>query len=506
MKALDRQAIIQWEAYRKELINSTPVPKESYKQQQDRIKLLESNYEDWFQYYFKKYYKSESPAFHKKASKRFIENDRWYEVRAWARELAKDTRAMFELIYLMMTGKIKNILFISYSFDNAVRLIKPLIINLESNPRLKHDYGKQMGFTWKDGEWVSCNGYAIYAFGAGQTPRGLKLEEMRVDTIVFSDIDQDEAVRNQERTDKTFKWAEKAVIPTVSVSGNIRILWLGNIIGRKSCIVQAMEKADHKEVINIRDKKGVSVWPQKNSEEQIDWLLGKMSYAAAQQEYFNNPVQEGQVFKDLKIDTIPHLKSFPFLIMYGDPAPSNSEAKGGSPKVVVLMARKENTYYIIKAFVDHVKNSTFINWYHDLHDFIANRNIYYAYMENNSLQDPFYEQVYQPLMHQVGKERKRMIYVMPDKRKKPDKYTRIEANLEPIHRMGLLVFNKSEENDPNMIRLMDQFKAFGPSLSEPPDGPDSVEGAKFIIDSKTASLNPPLLGKRDSMKVNTKRF
>lgn len=86
----------------------------------------------------------------------------------------------------------------------------------------------------------------------------------------------------------------------MSVSGNYRILFNGNIIAADCCIKRAIEKATelkgkgigHMDIINIRDKNGLSVWPQKNSEEDIDLFLSMVSAAARQKEFFNNPVAE----------------------------------------------------------------------------------------------------------------------------------------------------------------------------------------------------------------------
>jgi len=47
-----------------------------------------------------------------------------------------------------------------------------------------------------------------------------------------------------------------------------------------------------------------------------------------------------------------------------------------------------------------------------------------------------------------------------------------------------------------MKRLDEQFVALAPGSTTHDDGPDAVEGGKFIIDQKTASLQPILLGNR----------
>ena len=96
-------------------INPTDTETE-IKQRRER---LEKNDEEWFKYYFAMYCTCESATFHKKATRRLMKNNRWYEVRAWSRELAKSARSMMEISKLALTKKIRNVLLISNSADNA---------------------------------------------------------------------------------------------------------------------------------------------------------------------------------------------------------------------------------------------------------------------------------------------------------------------------------------------------------------------------------------------------
>lgn len=63
--------------------------------------------------------------FHKKAIKRITTNMEWYEVLSWSRELAKSTIVFMCMMYLVLTGKKRNVLLISNSHENAVRLLEP---------------------------------------------------------------------------------------------------------------------------------------------------------------------------------------------------------------------------------------------------------------------------------------------------------------------------------------------------------------------------------------------
>ena len=114
----------------------------------------------------------------------------------------------------------------------------------------------------------------------------------------------------------------------------------------------------------------------------------------------------------------------------------------------------------------------------------------YWYIENNKLQDPFYQQVFKPLLRDECAKRKTQLFIREDTRKKTDKATRIEANLEPLDRLGTLVFNEEEKDNPHMQELRNQFKLFELSLPYPADGCDAVEGGVTMTDTKTNELEP----------------
>ncbi|PKP09863.1 MAG: hypothetical protein CVU09_09545 [Bacteroidetes bacterium HGW-Bacteroidetes-4] len=485
LKADDKRALLDWSEYRENLIKLTSVEYEPEEAKRVRIKHLEKNPEEWFKYYFPNYAYAEPAEFHKKATKRIMSNDNWYEVRAWSRELAKSTRGMMEFIFMAMTGKLKNIVLVSHSYDQAEILLKPFKINFESNQRLINDYGiQEKPGEWTSGLFVIRAGCSFCAIGSGQSPRGFKNEEIRPDGILIDDIDTDEEARNPERIKTKWKWIEEALFFSMSVSKRKLILFLGNIIGKDTCITRAIKKADYASIVNIRDKNGISSWAAKNTEEAIDWMLNKVSYAAGQKEFFNNPISEGSVFKEMRWGKVPPLSKFPFLLKYGDPAPSNKENKSNSNKANLLLGMLGGKLYVITGYLEQVTNSKFVNWYWDLEDYVKGKNITYNYIENNSLQDPFYEQVFLPLFKETAITRQKAIYPTPDERKKPDKFTRIEGNLEPLNRLGNLILNEAERNNPHMLRLEEQFKLVEPTLSANVDGPDAVEGGYWVILTK----------------------
>lgn len=498
-KPTDKQLLKDWEEYYSQFLSDVAVDTdESPVDKANRIKRLEADDEAWFKYYFPGYCTSEPAKFHKEATKRLMTHDRWYEVRAWSRELAKSARAMMEFLKLALTKKIFNLLLVSNSYDNACRLLLPFMIQLEKNQRIINDYGEQVNpGHWEVGEFIAKCGCSFRAIGAGQSPRGTRNEAKRPDAILIDDIDTDEECRNPERISQKWDWIEQALIPTVSVSGNIRIVFNGNIIAKDCCIVRAGKVANKMDIVNIRDKNGKSSWPEKNSEEDIDFILSKISTKSAQQEYFNNPLTEGKVFKEMFWGKVPPLRNFRFIICYGDPSPSNSKNKAGSLKAVATIGFYDGKYYVINCRLDHATNAEFVDWLYELNAEIPQGVQVYNFIENNTLQDPFYQQVIVPLFNEKSKT-SGLINITPDTRKKPDKFNRIEGNLEPLNRMGKLVFNEAQSGNPHMQRLVEQFILLDPKLSAPADGADAVEGGVFKTNEKLSTSAPDAiqLGRR----------
>lgn len=498
MKQQDREALKSWEDFKKAIAKATYIDlSETEQEKKNRITKLEANPEEWFKFYFPNYAKSESANFHKAATKRWLENSRIYEVRAWSRELAKSTRAMMEDLYLMCTGKAKFKIQVSFSLDKATTLLEPYKANLEANQRLINDYGEMRSLgTWEASNFVTKKGFGFIAIGAGQSPRGLRIEDYRPDILDIDDIDTDEDCRNEKIIKQRWEWIEQALIPTLSVSGNKRIRFNGNIIAKYSCITEAIKKADHVDIINIRDKNGKSSWPQKNSEEDIDYMLSKISYISAQKEYYNNPITSGTVFTEMHYKKMPPLSAYSFLVCYIDL--SYKSTKKNDFKAAVLMGKFKDEYHIRKAWLKQGTSRELAIGLTEIDKSVAGKCPIYYVAEENFLQDIILKEVQNTL-----KDLKSNICITGDSRKKGDKFTRIETTLEPLNTNGKLFLNEDEKSDPHMQVLDEQFLAISPGSKTHDDGPDAAEGAKQIIDIKIVQNIPIILGNRTT---HNKRF
>jgi hypothetical protein len=506
MKQNDRDALKEWEAIKEGIKNATPVDITMSAADIEKHRVyLEKHTIEWIQFFFPKYAKYPFAPFHIKAINRITGNSEWYEVLSWSRELAKSTICMFIVMYLTLTKKKRNVVLTSNSETNAIRLLSPYRANLEANGRIKAYYGEQMNIgNWTDKEFITKAGVSFRALGAGQSPRGTRNEEIRPDTIIPDDFDTDEECRNPDTIDKKWEWFEKALYPTRSISEPTLILWCGNIIAKDCCITRAGAEADHWDVVNIRDKNGKSTWPEKNTEEHIDRTLSKISAKSAQGEYYNNPISEGEIFKEITYGKVPPLHKFKFLVIYGDPAPGENKTNQSCTKSACLLGKLGGKLYVIKCFLDRGLNAEFIDWYVKLLEYVAGRVPVYCWMENNKLQDPFFQQVFMPIVRRIRKEKNISLYIRGDENKKTDKATRIEANLEPLNREGNMILNEAEKDNPHMKRMEDQFKLFTLRLKFPVDGPDTVEGGNKKIDVKLRDTEPEKIIPRSALRSNNK--
>lgn len=476
----ERQAAQYWNDFVASMNRDAPINlQETEQEKRKRIKALEADNEAWFKYYFSKYYTSEPARFHLRSTKRIMNNAEWYEVRAWSRELSKSGRTMMEVIKLCMTGSKRNVVMTSNSKDNAERLLLPYKIFLESNNRLINDYGgQQQEGRWTSSEFITRTGVAFRAIGKGQSPRGTRNENVRPDVLLIDDFDTDEDCRNPDTVDKYWNWLEKAFYATRSISNPLLVIFCGNIIAEYSTIGKAIEMADKAEIINIRDKHGKSTWPEKNTEAMIDRVLSKISYNAAQGEYFNNPITQGKVFDQLHYKSIQPLKRYSFLIAYTDP--SYKSGKKNDYKATALVGRYKDEYHVIKAYCEQTTTAQMLNWQYEILKLVNGAVPVFFLIEWPSIDDT--------LKLEITKANNRHKITLPlkaDERNKTDKFFRIESLLEPLNRNEKLWFNQKIKDSAHMKNMQAQFLALSPTSKAHDDGPDAVEGAVYCINAKT---------------------
>lgn len=500
-RASDADYIKAWQEYCDGFKKSATVDyTETHIAKTKRIKHLEANPEEWFKYYFPNYCTNpqtgeiiEPADFHKESTKRVLENAEWFEARPWSRELAKTARTMEEFAYLAMTGKQKNVILVSNSKDAAIDLLAPIKAFFETNPRLIHDYGIQETYgKWKEDKFTIRKGCAFRATGWKGTIRGTRKDETRPTGFWIDDFDDDADCRNEDIMKDKINWMEQALFGTRSVSNPLLVIMNGNIIHDNCAMKYIEDKADHYQIVNIRDENGKSTWLSKNKEYMIDRVLSKISYESGQKEYFNNPMDGTDLFKNIQDKEIPDLRRCNVCI-YADPSTSNKDVSSGSDKAVGILAQDGFDFYMVKVFLDTMSQAKFIDAIFECYLYLKRIGVenFSVNIENNSLQNDFYELVLLPAIYKKSVELDIFLPITPDTRDKINKWARIEGDLEPLFRLGHFFFNIVEKDNPNMKRLKAQFKNASRKAKKL-DGPDMTQGAyaklkdREILDAASA--------------------
>lgn len=332
-KVDDMRAWNEWREYYRALKRDKAVDSLSPVERKQRLEKLEKDPVAWMLFFFAEYARYPFTPFQKRAIRRITSNPEWYEVLSWSRELAKSTIVFMCIMYLVLTKRKRNVLLVSNSHENATRLLEPYKKAFEQNALLKAYYGdlREAG-NWTADEFSLTSGAAFRALGALESPRGTRKDAFRPDTILPDDFDTDADCRNPDIVKKKWQWFEEALIPTRSVSGDLLVVFCGNVIAKDCCVTRAGAKADHWDIVNIRNAEGRSTWPEKNSEERIRRIEQTISTKAFQQEYMNNPLSEGEVIKEVVWGKCPPLARLQFAVAYADPAPSNARNKASSFK------------------------------------------------------------------------------------------------------------------------------------------------------------------------------
>lgn len=418
----------------------------------------------------------------------------------WARGHAKSTHISLMIpIWLMIqeTRTIHVMVLVSKSEDSAERLLSDLQCELQFNTLLKQDFSIEIDEgNWTTGEFKTKDGMLFIAIGRGQSPRGIKNRGQRPDYIVIDDIDDDDMVRNPARVSLAFDWCLSALLGAMDM-GRGRFVLVGNRIAKDSILSRFAERPEtHHTIVNAIDYSGQPSWTEKYSREEILELRTYMGERRFQKEYMNNPINEGTVFhrKHIRYGKMLSLKEYRSLICYTDP--SFKASTTNDFKATMLVGKtKTGQYHVLKAFAEQTNVSNMVAWHYEIDGYVAGRVPVMYYMESNFIQDLMLDE-----FKKVGDALGHQIPIRGDARKKPDKFSRIEA-MQPLFERGLIILNEKEKDAPGMRQLEEQLLMFEKGAKAHDDAPDALEGAVFLLNQRSmVSAATYRIGKRPSRK------
>lgn len=510
-----KQRYAEWQEHCKRiqsLTDTSSLIKEDAVQKEKRIKRLLNNYAEFCEYYFPHFLTLRDKTtgevirtvhnapFHNAAALRVKNTPNLKAVFKWPRGHAKSTHFdIFVPLWLMFQPKrlINVMVVVGKSEDSARGLLSDIQAELEYNQRIIADFGEQKNLgNWQDGEFVTQSGVAFFARGRGQSPRGLRYKEARPDYIVIDDLDDDELCRNERRVRELTDWVKEALFGALDV-GRGRFIMVGNLISKCSVLANiAATKGVHVSTIYAVNNDGEPVWKDKWTKEEAQEAAAFMGYRSWNKEMMHNPIVEGTVFRQewIRWAKRPKWKDFSEFVLYIDP--SWKSKKTNDTKAAKLWGKHGTNLWHLRAFVRKASVAELVRWCYDLYEWSMGIGISIRFaMEASFMQDIILDD-----FTTEGNIRGYQLPITGDKRKKPDKFQRVEA-ISPLWERGFTFYDICQKDDPDMIAGVEQLLAFEKGMSGNDDAPDADEGAIYILQKNTRIQTfKPRFGKRPSPK------
>lgn len=506
MSRNEKLALQDWQNLCERISHSTELGfTETAEQKTKRIERLKGDFTEFCKYYFPDFIDSDFGWFHRKAVRELERNDDIIMVLEWAREHAKSIFAdVFIPMYLYANGEMSGMVLVTSTFDKAKVLLGDLQAQFISNQRWLNDYGElaKMG-DWQDGQFSTADGIGFWAFGRGQSPRGIRKGAKRPNYCVIDDIDDDELVQNEGRVDKALAWVLKSLYPALPLHGK-RIVWAGNRIARKSILakyvgdyeagLEVNKTITHIKVYAVENPKthakadfinGQPAWKERYTLSHLKKRRDEIGSLNFNSEYQHEHLVSGKHFKPewWHYMKTPPLSHFDFIVNYTDSSMGAAKTSDYKASLTIgALKAKYNypfKYHVIDAFCRQCTNNLLVKYLFDLHDNLGVNAEYWV--EANKLQKhSSWKLLKQDFEAEAKKRGIEDWQPRGDERDKPKKEMRIESLIGIIER-SLVSWALEKRSSADMQTASEQFWAYPEGHD---DAPDAFEGALFKLQKR----------------------
>jgi predicted phage terminase large subunit-like protein len=475
-------------------------------QKSKRIRSLQSDYINWFEYYFPNFAKKKCAWFHKELAKTVVKHTRIRLLAEWYRSAAKSTHIDLGIpLYLyLVKNDLKFMLLVGETEPKAKQLLSGIQAELQHNNRLKNDYGEkfQQG-DWAEGDFTTTDAIKFMAIGFGQSPRGARNGSERPDYIVCDDVDSKKHVNSDRLMREAVDYVTEDIWGTFDADddGTERFIYANNnfhknsITNRLKTYFKAVEakRKERKEtgttaykVMTVCAVKNLTTfepeWPEKTSAKYWRNKYEDMPRRSFLREFMHKHVEEGKIFKfnDIQYSKPLGLSHYDSLCFYGD----LSYKAQADFKALILVGKKDREFHVLLAYVRQKSRANCAEWLYDMYEKygLQAHNINY-YIEGLFAMDEFVND-----FDTEGDRRGYYIPVIASKRAKDNKYDRIEA-MAGFFEKRRVFLNERLRTNADMQELVDQLLSFEKGSAAHDDGPDALQGAMSMLNMSTTGKN-----------------
>lgn len=484
-----KRSLEDWKLFCEQVEISTSVNAgESEANQKARKKRALKDYNFFFKTYFGIYADADCAKFHIKSAKALLKDTNAFLIDEWPREHAKSVHANIGFpLWLLIHGELTGMILMGKNADDAQNLLSDVQAQLQFNELFIHDWGEHHNHgDWQEGDFTTRSGIRFLSIGRDQSPRGARKNEKRPNYASIDDIDDDIIVHNERRVKEVVDRILGALYFALSIKG-ARVCVSGNRIHPRSILAHLVGDINpstpkrkgiiHSKVYATKGGyyQGEPSWPERYTLPQLRLKMDKAGIVRSKREFYHDNVIEGGIFKNhyFKWCKPPALKKFELIVGYFDPSFENNPTSDF--KAIRVWGLYQNKLYCLKSFVRRTSIEEAFSFMYDYENSLPDGVAVVWRIEKQFISQPI-----QQALENVKRSRGSYLSVIPDSRKKPNKYTRI-LSMESLYCNGQVFYNEAELHDPDMIEGNNQLMGIEAGYKGSDDSPDADEGAFFYL-------------------------
>lgn len=302
------------------MINKKALDKVINGTKEERKYLCSKDFSLFFVYYFTEYISYPFAPFHYEMFEDIegLMNGTYREI-AWImfRESAKTSFSKILLVWLIVYNKRRYLNVDSFSITNAERILFDVVLALQTNNKLKSDFGELFNSKRDTDEvtqkrinnFVTTNGVRVEAHSTGKSVRGRLHGSQRPDFLLLDDFETNETKDSKAHTQSVISHIDEF---KAGLDSSALVIYLGNYITEFGSVATLFNRAKTDIRLKVRnvpvEKDGKPTWPAKYAMTDLEAKernkvsledkkrqLGSLVYSA---EMLNEPISsEMQKFK-----------------------------------------------------------------------------------------------------------------------------------------------------------------------------------------------------------------
>lgn len=494
---MGRKGKIAAERYLKrlELIrsNSQVNPHETFAEQKQEIIRAKQSIQACVERYFPHYATSKSARFQINFANRVMRDREIVGFAQWGRGLAKSVWCDIIIpFWLWINDEAHYLVLIGQNHDKAKQLLSDIQAEFEANPQIIKDFGEQrLEGSWENGDFKTrgsrkhgLNPFIGKALGMGQEVRGLRIGSQRPDLIIVDDVETREINKNPKRQDEYAEWVETALIPTMD--GDIkRLLYANNRFSKRMIQTILQERHPNWYISHVpayQKNSFLPTWSEKYPKDYYKKLNDKIGIIALEQEYLQEPVIEGKIFKPEQIiwDKAPNSNHYKIIVGHWDVAYAGTPTSDYNA-VRIWGLCKNNFFWYIQSFVKQTKMRDAVAYMCTVQKSLPNSVIIHWQFEAQ-----FWNDEVNRTIREVSEEHRVNLLIRKVDTPRTKKYDRM-LTMQPRYQNNRIRYDQRMKSDNDTATGLAQLYGIEPGYSTKDDAPDADEQAFAFLDNYIGS-------------------